>query len=347
LKKIIIITITVVFVGALLAIRISGNFQKPAIAEDAPINVKIAQAELTSIYATSPISGRVQPIEEVVIVPLASGEITRVNVKMGDKVSKGTVILEIDKTQVSTTYNKAKDSLNQAKTAYDRQSALYNEGAVSLQSLEQAETLYTTARESFTAASDAYNNCTVKSPINGYVTSLSAHAGGLASPSIPAATVADVSRLEINTTVSEYLIGKLKKGDTVEIYIATLGNEPFSGVIKALSPAPAVGGLTYPITISVEDPSSQVMAGMFAEIKIISDEKDKVLCIPSDAVIVKSGAPIVVVLNEENIPEFREIIPGIDNGEFVEITSGLSEGETIVTVGQQFVKEGVAVKIVE
>lgn len=344
---VIIIALAILFIVALLAYRISSNNKTPEISEEPPVNVKITEAQLLSIFATTPISGRIQPIDEVVIMPLASGEVTYVYVKMGDKVNKGALLFEIDKAQMATALNQAKEGYTVAETAYNRMSALYSEGAVSLQMFEQAQTQYVTSRESYNAASNAYSNCTVKSPISGYITSLSVTAGSLAAPGAPAATVADISELKINTSVSEYLAPKLKPGDQVDIRIATLGDQKYEGIITAVSPAPATGGLTYPVSISVNDESGEVMAGMFAEISIISDEKDKVLCIPSDAVMIKSGRPVVVVIESGNMPIYKEVGTGIDNGEYVEITSGLNTGETIVTAGQQYVKEGVAVNIVE
>jgi len=345
---IIIAVLCVVFILALLAYRIASNYNTADVgSDDAPINVKTAKAELASIFATSPISGRIQPKDEVVIMPLATGEVTRVYVSMGDQVKKGTALFEIDKSQISATLNQAREAYNNASASYTRMETLYNEGAVSLQAFEQAKAAYVTTRESYNSASNAYNNTTVKSPIDGYVTSLSATTGQIASPGAPAATIADVSELKINTSVSEYLAPKIKAGDPVEISIATLGGKTYKGEITAISPAPATGQLTYPVSISVIDGSSEVMAGMFAEISIISDEKDNVVCIPSDAVIIKAGRPIVIVLVNGNIPEFREVATGIDNGEYVEITSGLSAGETIVATGQHYVKEGIAVNIVD
>ena len=344
----------ILFVAVLLAIRISANFQTPAILEEAPVNVKVSRAETMSIYATAPLSGRVQPIEEATVAPLASGEITRVNVKVGDRVNRGAVLFEIrdlSREQTTAAYNQALEARNAAQTAYERLAILYDEGAVSLQMMEQAQTAYAQAQESLTIAGAtrdiARNNSVVTAPISGYVTYLSVSVGSVAAPGVPAVIVADVSRLEISTSASEYIVGKLKVGDPVDIHIATLGDAPYDGAIKAISPAPAAGGLTYPVTVSVEDASGEVMAGMFAEIRIISDEKDEVLCVPSDAVIVKSGRPVVVVIDGDNIAAFREVTPGIDNGEFVEIVSGLSANEIIAVSGQQYAKEGHAVNIIE
>ena len=346
--KVILITFCIVFILGLLAYRISANFNTPSVvAEDLPVNVRIAYAELASIYSTAPITGRIQPIEEVVIIPLATGEVTRVYVSMGDEVTRGTRLFDIDRTQMAATVNQAREGLNSARTHFERMQTLYNEGAVSLQVFEQAQTTYNTTREQFNAASNALSNTTVTSPINGFVTSLSASVGSLASPGVAAATIADVSELKISASVSEFLAPRIKTGDPVDIRIATLGDQVHTGVITAISPAPAVGGLTYPISISVDNEDGHIMAGMFAEINIISDERDMVICVPSDAVIIRAGRAIVVVLNQENIPEFRNVTVGIDNGDFAEITSGLSAGETIVIAGQHFATEGVAVNIVE
>ena len=61
----------------------------------------------------------------------------------------------------------------------------------------------------------------------------------------------------------------------------------------------------------------------------------------------KNGESVEVIIDEDLIPSFREVETGIDNGEFVEILSGIKEGETVVISGQNFVEEGIAVRIIE
>nr|WP_315022770.1 efflux RND transporter periplasmic adaptor subunit [uncultured Aminipila sp.] len=337
--------IAAIFIIGLVIFRIVTSMAAPETEQESAVNVKTALAEKMSINTTSPITGRVEPIEEVSIVPLASGEITAVYVEIGDKVSKGMTLFQIDGTQLSTTYNQAKEGLNVAKSSYDRISTLYKEGAVSYQDYEQAQAAYLNAQQTFTAAGDAYSNCTVTSPINGYVTSKNIAVGSIASPAAPAMTVADVSKLQINTNVSEYIVNDLKVGDTVDVYISTLGKDAYKGVIEAISPAPAAGDLTYPIKISISDDAGQIKAGMFAEIRIISSEKEDTLCVPSDSVIMKNGTSVVVTLEKGSVPKYNEVTTGIDNGKYVEILSGIKEGETIVISGQQYVTEGTPVNI--
>ena len=397
-KTILIIILVVVLILGFIAYRVIENAQREEYIPEAQlVNVHVATSELRSLYSTAPISGRINPIEEVIITPLASGEVTRVHVSMGDKVTIGARLFDIDASQqaaqLSAGVNQASAGVNQAsagvsaartaigtaassvdiaRTNADRMQTLFNEGAISLQALEQAQNSltqaeaglsqaqaqYATARASLDAASSALgaassalggtiNNSQVTSPINGYVTSLNVSVGSLASPGVVAATIADVSELVINTSVSEQIAFRLRAGDPVSIAISVLGDELHPGVVTAVSPAPALGGLTFPVTISVPNETGQIMAGMFAEINIVADQRHNVLTVPSDAVIIRGGRPLVVVLDAQNIPEFRQVTVGLDNGIYAEISSGLSVGETVVIAGQHFVNEGAPVNVVD
>jgi RND family efflux transporter MFP subunit len=345
-KKRIILIIVVLIVVAIGIFRIVQAFAPETTTAKTPVNVTVATAEIGTVYATSPLTGKIDPVESATIVPMAAGQVTAVDVEIGDYVHKGTLLFKTDPTQASVIYNQAKIARNTAKADFDRVASLYNEGAVSLQSYQNAQAQYSATAQSLTAAAAALGYCTVTAPISGYVTSVNVTVGQLASQASPAVTIADVSSLKINTTLSEYLVGKVKVGDSVDIYIKTLSKTPFKGTITALSPAPAAGTLTYPVTISVEDPAGVVKAGMFAEIQIVSAKKDNVLCIPSDAVFLKSGESKVTVLKGK-IPKLVTVTTGLDNGVTVEITSGLKAGDTIVVTGQQYVTEGEAVKVME
>lgn len=318
----------------------------PTVAESEAIGVKVMTAEYTDISSTVPLSGRIAPAEETAIVPMASGQVTAVHVKVGDYVKAGTLLFEIDKGQVATTYNQAKAAYDLAANSYNNMKTLYLEGAISKSDFDAAEVQYISARESYNAAAEAYSYYNVTSPIDGYVTSLSVAVGDIAGQQM-AASVANTDELKIETTVSEYIAGYIKIGDEVDVYVSTLGDTPYKGTVTAFSPAPALGTLTYPITITLDNESGDLMSGMFAEVKFTAEEADDTICIPSDAVIMKNGKSVAVIIDEDLIPSFREVETGIDNGEFIEILSGIKEGETVVISGQNFVEEGIAVRIIE
>ena len=339
----------VLILAAIVIVRLIAfavGSMNPTVAESEAIGVKVMTAEYTDISSTVPLSGRIAPAEETAIVPMASGQVTAVHVKVGDYVKAGTLLFEIDKGQVATTYNQAKAAYDLAANSYNNMKTLYLEGAISKSDFDEAEVQYISARESYNAAAEAYSYYNVTSPIDGYVTSLSVAVGDIAGQQM-AASVANTDELKIETTVSEYIAGYIKIGDEVDVYVSTLGDTPYKGTVTAFSPAPALGTLTYPITITLDNESGDLMSGMFAEVKFTAEEADDTICIPSDAVIMKNGKSVAVIIDEDLIPSFREVETGIDNGEFVEILSGIKEGETVVISGQNFVEEGIAVRIIE
>jgi len=193
------------------------------------------------------------------------------------------------------------------------------------------------------SAADALGMASAKAPISGYVSAVNLTVGTYAMAGIVAVTISDISELEINSAVSEYLIGSIKEGDVVKVSVKSASDKPFKGVITSVGKSPSAGTLTYPIKISID--SNLIKAGMFAEVQLSSASKEGVLTIPSDAVLIKSGKSIAVVLTEDKV-SYREVSTGIDNGEYVEIISGLTEGETIVVKGQNYVSDGETVKVV-
>lgn len=345
-KKIVLaVVLVIVLIGAYRIIS-SRLEDKGAVSSDV-INVRVTTAAITTLENTSPLTGRLEPVEEVTLVPKAMGEVTNVYVELGQKVSKGTVLFELDKTQIATTYNTAKASYNDAKVNLDRISTLYQEGAVSLQQYEQAKTAFTIAQDGYASASDGMSNYVITSPIDGYVTSISVDVGSLASQSAPAATIANVDKLEIDTSVSETIINKIKVGDKVNVLVSSVSETPFSGTVTALSPAPAAGSLTYPMKVTLDNINAEVKPGMFAEVVITSDKTANVIALPSSAVRIKSGKAVVAVIENDKKVVLREVVVGIDNGELAEIKSGIKAGDTVVIEGQYYLEENSEFNIID
>ena len=86
---------------------------------------------------------------------------------------------------------------------------------------------YTISKESYKAASDGLSNYVVSSPIDGYVTSVNIDVGTVASQAVPAVTIANIDKLEINTSISENMINKISVGDKVEVVVSAVSDIPF------------------------------------------------------------------------------------------------------------------------
>lgn len=343
-KAILLIIILLILLGIF---RILSAVIQPKDVADPPINVKISTAQLGSIYTTAPITGRIEPAQEALIIPMAQGIVNKVNVSLGEFVEKGTILFEIDSAQISAAYSQASAGLQAAKTAYNAMKTLYAEGAVSRSDLESANASYTAALAATSQTKEAYDNCRPEAPFDGYITSLNVTVGNQAPTGSLAATLADVSSLKIETSVSEYLVNSVVPGQEVDIYINTLGDKPYSGIVKSVSPAPGTGSLTYPTTISIADESGELKAGMFAEVQIKSQSKDEVILVPSDAPYIKGGKTWVITLDDNSMPVFNEVVTGLDNGEYTEIIKGIKPGEKVIISGQPYVTEGTEVLVIK
>ncbi len=361
INKKVVIGVIVVIVLAIAAFIMFGSKDTPApITQDQSINVKTTVAGKMDLEVMTPLTGRIEPVEEASIIPMISGEVTKIHVDLGTKVAIGTPLFELDKEQVQNSYNQAlaaynqaKDAYNNAKSNYERTKTLFSEGAVSKQQYEQAQLqsnstyqAMTQAQAGLNSAKDALDNTIITSPINGYVTLVNINEGEIASQAMPAVAVANIDTVEIETSISEHLINKVHIGDSVKVYVSSASDEEFGGTITALSPAPAQGSLTYPLKVSIDNTDTLIKSGMFAEIHITSESKKDVLAVPSDSVIIKGGQTVVAVLNG-NQAHFKKVTVGIDNGEYAEILEGLTEGSTIITQGQYYLDEGSQVTVVD
>jgi len=345
-KKAVLVLIAVfVLFGAFRII--SNRLEDKTVPTSDIINIKVTKAAITTLENTSPLTGRLEPIEEVSLVPKVMGEVTKVNVTLGQKVNKGTVLFELDKTQAATAYNQAKANYQDAQNNLNRMETLYKEGAISLQQYEQAKTAYTISKESYNAASDGLSNYVVSSPIDGYVTSVNIDVGTVASQAVAAVTVANIDKLEINTSISENMINKIAVGDKVQVLVSSVSDIPFSGTVTALSPAPPAGTLTYPMKVSIDNKDLTIKPGMFAEVIVTSDKTEGVVTVPSASVLIRSGKPIVAVIDNNGELVFRDVVVGVDNGEFVEIKSGVQAGDTVVIEGQHYLEEDSKFNIIE
>ncbi|HHY91509.1 MAG TPA: efflux RND transporter periplasmic adaptor subunit [Clostridiales bacterium] len=341
----------------------------PTVAEQA-VTVETTEAKRQDVELNTILSGKLEPIEETEVSSKLSGKVIKVHVKVGDSVQAGDVLFELDSQDLQNAVKQAEaayrvaeanlkmtqENIENAKVNLERMRALYEEGAVSKQQLEQYELQASEtkleavraqveqARVAISVAESQLRDVVVTAPISGVVTSVNIHVGELATPGVKAVGIANLSKVVIETNVSEYLINKVHKGDKVEVLIKSAQETPFEGNITSLSPAPSGGSMTYPIKVEMENPDLILKPGMFAEIKIVSDKKENVIAIPSESVIMKNGNPVVAVVNGDTA-KLVEVQVGMDNGELVEITEGLKEGDIVIVKGQEYVEDGSKIKI--
>ena len=189
----------------------------------------------------------------------------------------------------------------------------------------------------------------VVAPISGTIRSLNAAEGSYVAPSAPVAVIDGVGQLEIAVSVSEALVPKLAEGDEADVSIRSL-NRKLVGTIKKIETTANMQTKLYPVSISISEDVEGLMSGMFADVSFRTDVSADTIVIPTEAILTSNGEQYVFVVDgiagEDGTARRVPIDTGLTGNGVTEVTSGLGGGDMLVTVGQAYLSDGDAVRIV-
>lgn len=187
----------------------------------------------------------------------------------------------------------------------------------------------------------------IRAPISGTVVAVNPRIGSQIAPQTPVASIATTERLEIVSSVPERRISQLRTGTRASVRFDGIPDVSFSARITQLSP------VVDPMTRSLETilrfdrHDSRIKPGMFAQVRIITEQRENALVVPQNAVLRRDNSVFVFVLDENDIARRRPVEIGIEIDGMAELRSGAAAGDRVVVRGQNIVDDGSAVRIVE
>ena len=194
------------------------------------------------------------------------------------------------------------------------------------------------------SAQKSLEDASVTSPISGTVSACTVTEDTLLSTAGGAPfTIIDTSKVNLSVGVSEQIINSLHSGDAVQVTVSSASSEPFEGVIKTVSPAAGQTG-TYEIKVELSNPDGMLKPGMFAEVVFTKEKRENTIVLPRSAVLSDAEQEYVFVENSGTVQKIV-VQTGIDNGDEIEIVSGLSQGDRVVIKGQEYLSDGTAVTV--
>lgn len=198
----------------------------------------------------------------------------------------------------------------------------------------------------------------VRSPISGMVTRLPARVGSKVTPSTPIAQVSRTNELEIVVPMAERFISKIRTGLNAEVRLDAFPEEVFAARVTELNPVVDPLTRTLEVRLRFSRTDRRIRAGMFAEVRIITEQKENIVKVPADVLIRRFGENFVFVVREEDngiapaaatpraTVERRPVTTGILIDNTLEITAGLEPDELVVYQGQALLEDGVAVRVI-
>ncbi len=299
----------------------------PAFAQDAPDpvypSITVSTVGTQKLRDVVVASGLVGPVDQVAVVPMVQGQqVAELLADVGETVTAGQVIARLSSSAYSLQKTELESALAAAKTA--------NNTALIANLTEQLDA----ANKSLARAELTIARTDVKAPVAGEITARNAQLGAL--PNGAMFTIIRDGLLELNADVSESDLVKLQVGQTAELTIVGTST-PLMGTVRLVEPTIDPVTRLGRVRISFDD-SSAVRSGMFVEAAILVAERET-LAVPVTAVGAFNGKATVMAI-EKDIAGRKEVATGIRMGGWIEITSGLTAGETVVTKAGAFVRQG-------
>lgn len=312
---------------------------------------KVVRMDMKSTVSAT---GTIQPVDSVEVSSKITARLKSVLVKENDKVTAGQTVATLDAKDYEAKRDQAQYKVTNTKAEYDRISYLYSIGADTQKQLEDAQMNYDTAVSELAQAESDAAETSITAPIDGTIIGEPKTVGTMAVATSDNPTVimriANLSSKQIKAKVDETDIGNVKVGQTATFTVDTYTDKTFTARVTKISQtdtsnswdtsssstsssssSSSASVIYYYVTLDVDDPDSLLLPAMTARVEINTADKSDILAVPISVLKTDANGSYVVVQNADGSQENRYVATGIYSDEYVEILSGLEEGEDVVS----------------
>jgi RND family efflux transporter MFP subunit len=274
------------------------------------------------------------------IAPTVPGRIDKIFVEVGDFVSVGTKLVQMDASQL----RQAKTQLDNLKDNFNRLDELYKVGGVSKSDWDALKTQLEVAQSAYNNLAE---NTQLLSPINGVVTMRNYDNGDIFAGT-PILQIQQIRPVNLVINVSESQYNDVKIGMEAAIRIDVLGNEEFKGHVSLIYPTLDSRTHTFPVKINIPNANAKIRPGMFARASFNFGNRENIV-VPDNAIVKQpgSGDRYVFVLNDDNTVSYVKVTLGRRLDANYEVLSGLKDGDKVAVTSLTRLKDGSNVQVVE
>ncbi len=289
--------------------------------------------------------GVVQENSSVALSFSSLGTIDRILVSEGDHVKKGQVVSRLNTTSAKNIYDAAESALKQAQDGYDRLKSIHDNGSLPEIQMVDIDTKLHQAQSTFNLAKKGLEDCILYSPVTGVVGKKMAEAGEYAIIGKPIMTIMEIGSVRISFSVPENEISGITSGCRSEITVSALGDKIFTGTKVEKNVIANIISHTYPVFVTLPNPQGDLLPGMVCKVSIASRNSTKSIVIPIEVVMSSPDGQKFVWCNDSGNARKKVIVTGKAKGNGIEIKSGLSSGDQIITEGYQKISDGDKIEV--
>ncbi len=307
----------------------------PAIVTTAEVKAETWQTSLTAVGSLSAVQG-------VTIAAELPGKVVDIAFTAGTSVKKGDLLVRFDTASEHAQLSSAETAVALAKINRDRAQDLVTKKSMSRSGLDTTEAQYKEALAKADEIRTVIEKKNIRAPFSGRLGIRRVNLGQILSSGDPIVELQSLDPIFVNFSLPQQDLVHLKQGLTVRVTTDVLPGEILTGIITAMNPGvdPATRNIKIQATISNSD--ERLRPGMFAKVAVLLPEKNRVLIVPATAVLYAPYGDSIFVVDEKTdkktgkpglVLRKQVIRTGVKRGDFVTVTTGLNEGETVVTTG--------------
>jgi RND family efflux transporter MFP subunit len=335
------LTINYVLTILLTAFVLTGCSTEASIKKaDSVIYVKTTKAAESGIMNTLNYVGIIEDKSSAALSFSSIGTIENIYVREGENVRKGQLLAKINHTQAQNMLNAAESTLKQARDAYNRLKAVHDNGSLPEIQMVDIETKIQQAESTYNIAKKNLDDCSLYAPVSGVIGKLMSEVGENAVIGKPVLTITDISSVKVSFSVPENEISLIPTDCRTQISVAALNNKLFTAESIEKNVIANQVSHTYPASLTIMNKEKDLLPGMICNVTVNISDKPNSIVIPVGLVQNTSSGEKFIWCNENGIAKKKIVTTGDIKGNGVEIRSGLSAGDDIITDGYQKISEG-------
>ncbi|MDA0661363.1 MAG: efflux RND transporter periplasmic adaptor subunit [Proteobacteria bacterium] len=281
--------------------------------------------------------------QSIEIVPLSDGRIEQISFEAGQQVKAGDVLVRLDSDIERADLKQAEAALDRARLELDRITVLRQKNVATKATVDELASNLVAAEAAEARARRKLADRTIRAPFSGQTGIGRYDKGARVTDTTVITTLDDLSNVEIEFSVAEYLFAKTRLGQKVEATAAAYPDRGFTGTVTKIDSRVDPGNRSFKVRAEVPNPDGALPRGMFMYLRMTLAAHE-VLVIPEEAIVAETADSFVFVV-EDNKVQRRSISVGRREFGIAEVTDGLSPGAVVVTRGTGKLRNGATVKI--
>ncbi|PKO88617.1 MAG: efflux transporter periplasmic adaptor subunit [Betaproteobacteria bacterium HGW-Betaproteobacteria-10] len=302
------------------------------------IAVEVVRVKVSDFSDEAAAVGNLNSRESVVLRPEIAGRVAVINFRDGSIVSKGMLLLSLDAAIQAAELQQARASLALAQSNHQRNQELREKNFISPQALDNSAAALKVQAAALQLAEAKHAKMQIRAPFTGMVGLRQISVGDYVKEGQDLVNIEDIATLRVDFKLPESYLGRIRKGQAVEVTSDALPGQQFTAVLDAVDPLVDQAGRAISCRARLDNAAGKLRPGLFVRVRLLFGERERVLMVPEQAII--PGTQPTVFKVTEGKATLVNVRLGVRRAAQVEIEAGLSEGDVVVTAGQMKLRDG-------